>query len=238
MSVDYDQVADANRGYQSGRVAGADQSTGCINTDVLTAHHHIPVIIQTGVMLTAKDLETALAAGAYDYIRKPIEPIELAARVNSALTFASMHLREIEKKNLELVEKTLVLVKNNEFNIKMAKELEQLTEILKANPDANSHIHKILNDVDQKIKEDSWQHFAISFQNVHPEFNKNILSKFPALTSGELKLCILIKLGINIKDTASLLCLSPESIKVERSRLRKKLAIDNDVNLQNFIEAI
>ena len=51
----------------------------------------IPVIMFTGVMTTAENLETALQAGAVDYIRKPIDKIELKARVNSTLRLSESY---------------------------------------------------------------------------------------------------------------------------------------------------
>lgn len=199
--------------------------------------NHIPVIIVTGVMMTTHDLDMALSAGAYDYLKKPVDPVELSARANSALMLASCHLKEIEKKNVELVEKTLILIKNNEFNIELAKNLKKLMEIFDNNVEAKALINQLIDEIDQKIKQDSWQHFEIAFQNVHSEFSKNLILHFPHLTPGELKLCILIKLGINIKDMASLLYQSPDSLKVSRSRLRKKLQVANDINLHNFLSA-
>jgi len=196
---------------------------------------HIPIIIVTGVMLTSEDLDTALAAGAYDYIRKPIDSVELSARVHSALMFAECHLKEIEKKNIELAEKTLILIKNNEFNIEMASKLHKLLDVFDDNLEAKALIHRIIEDIDQKINQDSWQHFELAFQNVHTDFSKNLLNQFPHLTLAELKLCILIKLGLNIKDISSLLYQSPDSIKVARSRLRKKLSVDNDISVFNFL---
>jgi len=49
----------------------------------------IPVIMCTGVMTSSKNLQTALQAGAVDYIRKPIDEIELIAR-----TRANLHLAD------------------------------------------------------------------------------------------------------------------------------------------------
>ncbi len=49
----------------------------------------IPVIMCTGVMTSSVNLETALQAGAVDYIRKPIDEIELIAR-----TKANLHLSD------------------------------------------------------------------------------------------------------------------------------------------------
>ena len=51
----------------------------------------IPIIMATGVMTSVKNLETALEAGAIDYIRKPIDKIELTARVNSSLKLSESY---------------------------------------------------------------------------------------------------------------------------------------------------
>jgi DNA-binding response OmpR family regulator/DNA-binding CsgD family transcriptional regulator len=58
----------------------------------------IPVIMASGVMTTSENLQTALAAGAVDFIRKPIDPIELAARVNSMLLLSG-YINDIHKKS-------------------------------------------------------------------------------------------------------------------------------------------
>jgi PAS domain S-box-containing protein len=52
------------------------------------AFRDIPIIMCTGVMLTPQHLKSALDAGANDYIRKPIDSIELEARVNSLLKYS------------------------------------------------------------------------------------------------------------------------------------------------------
>jgi DNA-binding response OmpR family regulator len=198
---------------------------------------HIPIVIVTGVMLTSKDLDIALTEGAFDYIRKPIDPVELAARVNSALQISFCHARELEQKNIELAEKTLILIRNNEFNIEMAGRLRNLLEIFEHKKEAQELIYTLIDEIEQKIHQDTWQDFELAFQNVHTDFIRNIISKYPELTPGELRLAILIKLGMNIKDMASLLYQSPSSLKVARSRLRKKFRIGNDVNFSSFLAA-
>ncbi|NHB68701.1 hybrid sensor histidine kinase/response regulator [Perlabentimonas gracilis] len=45
----------------------------------------IPIIMCTGIMITSESLKYALDSGAVDYIRKPIDSIELQARVHSML---------------------------------------------------------------------------------------------------------------------------------------------------------
>ncbi len=58
----------------------------------------IPVIMCTGIMTNSKNLKEALEVGANDYIRKPIDGLELIARVNANLHLAEKH-NEIKKLN-------------------------------------------------------------------------------------------------------------------------------------------
>lgn len=61
---------------------------------------NIPVILVTA-LTDAQDVKEGLLAGAFDYIKKPFNRIELLARVNSALRYreSSKILVEIEKIN-------------------------------------------------------------------------------------------------------------------------------------------
>ncbi len=196
---------------------------------------HIPIIIVTGVMLSSADLDIALSAGAYDYLRKPVEYTELAARTHAAIHYVEMHRKELADKNLELTQKTMLLTRNNQFNLEIVRNLKQLEILVDGQPEAQSIIREILDDLDRQSRESNWGHFEMAFHNVHPEFCKNIITTFPGLTPGELRQCILIRLGMNSKDMASVLHQSHDSIRVTRFRIRRKLRVDNDINLQTFL---
>ncbi len=62
----------------------------------------IPIIMCTGVMTTSGNLATALNAGAVDYIRKPVDKIELPARINSMLKLSDSY-KKIKKQKEEIV---------------------------------------------------------------------------------------------------------------------------------------
>ncbi len=62
----------------------------------------IPIVMATG-RSSGGDLERALDAGAADYIRKPIEKLELLARVRTCLTLAR-YVAEIKMKNDHLID--------------------------------------------------------------------------------------------------------------------------------------
>ncbi len=73
----------------------------------------IPVIMVTGIMLTSENLNTALQAGAMDYVRKPIDEIELLARIRSTL-----RLVEEMNKNIEL-QRIVAEKQQNELQLKL-----------------------------------------------------------------------------------------------------------------------
>ncbi len=196
----------------------------------------IPIIMATGVHITSTDLQLALHAGAIDFIRKPIDPIELVARTHSALMVFEFQKQVIEAKDQELTESSLYLVKSNKFNVDITKKLRELSTMIDTkNGDAINRLNQAIKEFNNRIKEDGWYRFNLSFDKVHKGFNKQLLATYPELTAGELKLCAFIRLGMNNKDIASVLNQSPDSVKVSRSRLRKKLCIEQSQNLEAFI---
>ncbi|TAF31675.1 MAG: response regulator [Cytophagales bacterium] len=70
---------------------------------------HIPIIMTTA-FTSSEHLEKALKTGATDYVRKPIDEVELLARVNSALQIVTSYKKIMQQKN-EIEEKTNKLEK-------------------------------------------------------------------------------------------------------------------------------
>jgi len=196
---------------------------------------NIPVIMATGIMLTSADLKVALNAGAVDYIRKPIDPVELIARTNSVLQLADYHNQIIEQKEKEVAENALLLIKNNKFNISITKKLQ---EIKCADKKSKKIVDVIIGEIDEKIRDDGWQRFELAFETVNKDFSKKLLQKYPAITASEIKLSIFIKLGMKTKDIATVLYKTPESIKVARHRLRQKLGLSSTQNLTTFFTSL
>ncbi|TAE07935.1 MAG: hybrid sensor histidine kinase/response regulator [Bacteroidetes bacterium] len=79
---------------------------------------HIPVIMCTGIMTTSNDLKTAMDAGAVDYVRKPVEAMELVARVQSMLRLSASYIKIKEQKE-EIESQAHALEKVNEVKDKM-----------------------------------------------------------------------------------------------------------------------
>jgi len=80
-----------------------------------------------------------------------------------------------------------------------------------------------------------WEDFKRRFEEVHQDFFRILKVICPKLSSNELKLCTLLKLNMNLKEAASIMGISPESVKTARYRLRKKLNLSREDNLIDFI---
>lgn len=198
----------------------------------------IPVIMCSGVMTTPEHLQIALEAGACDYIRKPIDAVELIARTQSILKISDYQSQLLEQKNRELAENSMYLVQNNEFLIKLIEDIQQISGNINDNQSTLDLIGEIINSIDSKVKEDSWQRFEIYFQRVHSGFLQNLSRKYTKLTNTDLRLATFLRLGMNSKDIAAATFQTVESIKVGRSRLRKKLGLEKSMDLTTFLSGI
>ena len=198
----------------------------------------IPIIMCSGVMISPENLRTALVAGANDYIRKPIDSVELIARTQSILKISEYQNQMLEQKNRELAENSMYLVQNNEFLIKLIDDIQKISGDIGDKEKALKLMEGIVNSIDSKVREDSWHRFEIYFQRVHSGFQQNLTRKYPNLSHTELRLATFLRLGMNSKDIAAATFQTTESVKVGRSRLRKKLEVDKTMDLTTFLSQI
>ncbi len=82
----------------------------------------IPVIIITGAMLSPDDIRTALEAGAHDYIRKPVERVELIARMKSMLKINSAY-KQMKLQKQEIEEKSRLINESINYAGRIQKAL-------------------------------------------------------------------------------------------------------------------
>jgi DNA-binding CsgD family transcriptional regulator len=61
---------------------------------------------------------------------------------------------------------------------------------------------------------------------------------FPDLTTGEKKMCALLRLNLSSKDIASITFQNPQSVDMARYRLRKKMDLKKEENLIDFLMSI
>lgn len=141
---------------------------------------------------------------------------------------------EIELKNTQLASTTLNLIQKGEMLVKVKEEFERMKRVSDVDKDSDDYkkILKMLGD--DKMKK-NWEQFAVHFDKVHSDFLVSVKEAFPNLTPSELKLCAYLRLSLSSKEIAQIMNITIKSVELGRHRLRKKLGIDPNVNLFNFL---
>jgi DNA-binding CsgD family transcriptional regulator len=169
--------------------------------------------------------------------QEEIRQAMLQAELENRLMREKELQRALEIKNQELASYNMNLLQKNG----MIEELRNNIENLKKTPSEQlplqlKHIKRLL-DNSLHIDKD-WENFKLHFAQVHPSLFHNLKEGFPELSNNDLKLCALIKLNLNLKESAAILGIAPESVKSARYRLRKKFNLSHQDSLVDFIRSM
>jgi DNA-binding CsgD family transcriptional regulator len=142
--------------------------------------------------------------------------------------------KDIDFKKSELINYTLNIIEKNHQLDSIVKSLISFNNLIPSEYSSklNSiifYMHSFLN------KEKDWLYFKNYFENSNTGFFHNLKNTFPEITHQELKICALSKLNLSLKEIASILGISPESVKVTRSRIKKKLNLTQDEDFIKFL---
>lgn len=88
------------------------------------------------------------------------------------------------------------------------------------------------------LTENDWLRFKDMFDKAHPGFMQRLKSMAPDITTAELRLAALAKLNLGNKHIASMLGIGADAVRKTKSRLRQRLQIDTDTDLEDFIKQI
>ncbi|NAS13507.1 tetratricopeptide repeat protein [Poritiphilus flavus] len=155
----------------------------------------------------------------------------------TALENANLKQKELQQqlafKNKELTSYTLNFVQKNE----LMHQLQEKIKEVKSAPVANQA--RLLADLERTIRQHvtidrDWEDFKRSFEEVHTDFYLRLKEKHPDLSANDLKICALTRLNLSIKESSSILGISPESAKTARYRLRKKLGLEPEQEILDY----
>lgn len=143
---------------------------------------------------------------------------------------------KIETQNRYLAEKALWMAKKSQMVQSVVVSLESMSQ--KLSRKNTSQLQEIIHQLKTDSDENFWNEFSLRFSEVRPGFFMALQKKFPDITPSEKKLSALLHLNLNTKEIAAITYQSPDSVKVARSRLRKKLGLKPGQNLVGFLESI
>jgi len=138
-------------------------------------------------------------------------------------------------KDRELALSAISLAQNTELNTMFISKLNMLKQSNKGNIEQLSIISDLISDVSKNQQNYNWENFVNQFTLIYPNYINAILTVHPELTSSDIKLCTLLRLHISTKDIANITNLTYDSIRVFRTRLRKKLKLGSDEGLVAYL---
>lgn len=195
--------------------------------------------LQYGLEKKEAEIIDLQQAQALDASRQRILVISLTAAVVLliGLYFYFRLLMRTKKRELLLANKQLSDYLNRLLEkSELVEELNMQLEKVREGKVTNEHLENLEKVVNSTIlTDDDWREFKIIFEKVHRGFFADLVNKFPDLTNAEIRLAALLKLKLSTREIAGMLGISPESVSKTRHRLRKRLNLPAEEDLQEFI---
>lgn len=145
--------------------------------------------------------------------------------------------QSIEFKSRQLSTHALHMMQKNSILQELQAKLKSLSK--KVSDEDKKHLKSMNLQINQSLLSDKeWDLFKRYFEAVNRDFYDKLLAINTDLTNYEQRLCALIKLNMNSREMASVLNISPNSIKSARYRLKKHLRLEADDDLEAFIREL
>ena len=142
---------------------------------------------------------------------------------------------ELAFRHRELADTAMHLVQKNELLQRLRENLDALYKDTEDRP-TRKRLRETLSLLkDGEEGEDDWVQFAYHFDQVHHGFFARLRERHPQLTPKDHKLCAYLRMNLNTKEIAPLLNISVRGVEISRYRLRKKLGLTKEVNLQEWM---
>jgi len=151
----------------------------------------------------------------------------LAMQIKMEQTAGVLKEKTIEKHKSELIASTFA-------KVKLDKQLQDILEEIKS-----SETHGVERKLKSLRAEDKyWDHIIEKFNQLNPNFYKDLKTTYPSLTKNDISFCSLVKLNLSNKEIARLLAISHESVITKKYRITKKLNLPADTDFYLWIQEI
>jgi tetratricopeptide (TPR) repeat protein/DNA-binding CsgD family transcriptional regulator len=129
----------------------------------------------------------------------------------------------------------IVLVILTRRYVKKQKETEEIIiETLNETDELKSKLNTAFEEL-SKLASTNDPFFLTRFKEVYPEFYERLTTTYPSLTANDIRFAAFLRLNLSTKTIAQYKNISIRTIESRKYRLRKKLSLPSDVDLNKWM---
>jgi ligand-binding sensor domain-containing protein/DNA-binding CsgD family transcriptional regulator len=199
----------------------------------------IIVLIERGIQHRTKKLQRKLKKEQEDILYRK-EQAQIQENLKKKQEIFKLKNEKLRIDNLykskELANSTMGIIKKNQFLTDLKSHLEKIRGYAEQNKYVTEDIQHVIRKIDRDIdNEENWKVFEDYFDRVHEKFLNRLKAKYPILTSKDLRLCAYLRMNLSTKEIAPMMNISVRGVEISRYRLRKKLELGRNDNLNDFL---
>lgn len=162
-------------------------------------------------------------------------------RLNRQKEIMEMELRqsslekELDTKSYELMLTIRYLINKNEILTELQNEVNAIKEHSSKYPIKNLRSMERIITEGLDTQTEDWKNAMNSLKLSQQGFFKKLMEQYPNLTPNDLRLCSYLRMNFTTKEIARLLNNSTRAVEISRYRLRKKMKLNHDVNLTEYL---
>ena len=143
---------------------------------------------------------------------------------------------DVKHKSTELSNATMNLIRKNEILHEIASKIAKIQELTSLDKAAQRQLSNIQASIKENISHDDDQNaFNRNFDIVYGDYTKRLRERYPQLTPSDVRLACYLKMGLSSKEIAPLVNISYKSVEMARYRLRKKMGLDSDTSITDYL---
>ncbi|MDR2928914.1 MAG: LuxR C-terminal-related transcriptional regulator [Cytophagaceae bacterium] len=167
---------------------------------------------------------------------KEAENRDLEMRLQHEHQIQQLQEEKIEAQIREITSYSLLLFNKNQV-------LQQIADASEHKPKTTADINESYETINRIVKnnlntDSDWNNFVMHFEKVHPHFFDRLKSCGDTLTETNMRICAYFRIGIAPKEIAQMMNIAPDTVKVTRHRLKKKLGLKEDDSLDDFLRKL
>jgi tetratricopeptide (TPR) repeat protein len=138
---------------------------------------------------------------------------------------------ELQFKKKELTQLALHINQQNDFLESLKNNIKELS--------VTPEVKSLERELDAKLNLDKQREdFELNIDLINEDFYRKLSERFPLLSENEKKLCAMIRLNLSSKEIAAIQNISSKSVDMNRYRMRKKLNITGEEDLNKFLSEL